>query len=256
MSYQGYTKIVSKYLSLIDHPTVLEIGVDRGQTSLPLVHNLSTKHENFKWVGIDVRRDSCLAEQFSQLDKIKILTGNKMNLSDLDWHVAYLNANSLDIVPSFAAAGLKFDLIMIDGDHNYDTVSKELSCVNKLAWDSTLVLVDDYKGRWAEEDMHYVDRQSHSDITLLDREKKEGKGVGVKAAVDDWLEKEKNWTLINHNLDCVILHRDCLSVKIFAESDYIRDCSVYVEPQAKSSTSRFRADIMKEFTSGDRIGIK
>ena len=69
MSYLGYTNIMTAYCRSLQSPWILEIGIDRGQTTMPLLYNLSltmgSKGEDFKYVGIDVRMDSCLFEQLS-----------------------------------------------------------------------------------------------------------------------------------------------------------------------------------------------
>ena len=62
MSYLGYTRhVVDGILSRIQSPRILEIGVDKGQTTLPLLHNTAMVHgaqgtgEGFVYVGVDIK---------------------------------------------------------------------------------------------------------------------------------------------------------------------------------------------------------
>ena len=159
MSYLGYAGVISAYCSMIKDPCILEIGVDRGQTLLPLVRNVGLLSRNFKYVGIDVRQDTTLMEQLHAM-KIPLYRDteeakqSKMSLRETsEWNIAYIINNSLTVLP--VLEGLKFDVIMIDGDHNYVTVSKELKYVEKLCYDSTIIVIDDYSGKYSEYDMSY-----------------------------------------------------------------------------------------------------
>ncbi len=74
MSYLGYTRAVSvfcKELSrLKDAITILEIGVDQGQTTLPLLHNLVTNDVNFISIGVDIRQDLNFSIQLAQMEGV------------------------------------------------------------------------------------------------------------------------------------------------------------------------------------------
>jgi len=85
-----------------------------------------------------------------------------------------------------------YDLILIDGDHNYFTVKKELSSLKHLCHRDTVVVVDDYYGKHAETDTFYA--------TLEGYEQNEKatqpvitKKQGVKTAVDEFLENNETW---------------------------------------------------------------
>ena len=54
MSYQNIAKPIMQYLSYFEEPKVLEIGVDRGQTALPICHNLSLLDRPFLYEGVDI----------------------------------------------------------------------------------------------------------------------------------------------------------------------------------------------------------
>jgi len=250
MSYLGYTSALSRYLRTIDHPRVLEIGVDKGQTAIPLIHNLGSEHKNFKWVGIDVRLDGGFHEQLVQMFGTKQLSHDKMDLSDPDWNCCYLTCNSLDILPQLAQAPLMFDLIMVDGDHNYSTVVKELEFIEKLSFDSTLVIVDDYNGRWAKEDLFYKERESHSDIEDLKRPASIPGKAGVKLAVDDWLSTSKGWRLHDYEHDCVLLYKDSMEIRISAER-LAKDAELSFK--SSGNTFRFKPQASEVLKSGKEV---
>ena len=55
MSYLGFAKILSRdFLKNFKNPRVLEIGIDTGQTAMPLISNLSCLFDSFTYTGIDV----------------------------------------------------------------------------------------------------------------------------------------------------------------------------------------------------------
>ena len=223
MSYLGYTGILTRYLGSIKHPMVLEIGVDRGQTSLPLISNLVHFHgDNFKWVGVDVRWDDMFMEQVCQMSNggINIQLDPDLVLYQDSWNCSFQNQNSLSIMPDMVRCNFRFDAILIDGDHNYSTVSKELEYASQLSHESTILLVDDYNGKWSDQDLFYKDRKSHSDNELLEKQASVER-QGVNAAVDDWLDKNPEWTMIDRDDDCVILHRKTLELKLIPDLSLI-----------------------------------
>ena len=66
MSYVGFIKTICQdYLAGYREPKVLEIGIDKGQTTFPLVHNMSL-FEGFTYVGLDIHVQPRVVEQLSQ----------------------------------------------------------------------------------------------------------------------------------------------------------------------------------------------
>lgn len=109
---------------------------------------------------------------------------------------AYLiNSNSLEVLPKIVDQGMKFDIVLLDGDHNYHTVSSELKLLEKLVYDHSIILIDDYDGRWSERDLWYTERPGYEQVTSatvkVDTEKH-----GVKPAVDEWLTSNPEWKLL------------------------------------------------------------
>lgn len=182
MSYHGYLPILKSYLSKIDHlPSILEVGIDRGVMFLTLVMFLARTKPEFFALGVDV----LVQEQVN-------LMLQHMDLQPKQ-HAFVLEENSLDLLPKIISQGMKFDVLLLDGDHNYHTVSKELTYVDSLVRETGIVVIDDYSGRWGDKDLFYSQRVGYEDnprvTALVDTEKH-----GVKPAVDEWLTANPSWT--------------------------------------------------------------
>ena len=197
MSYLGYTRAVSTFCKELSRHkgviTILEIGVDRGQTSLPLLHNLVAHNVDFVSIGVDIRQDWSFS---NQLDQMEGVVPNFPRNEGKAINYYYFIQNSLDWLPQFIEHNptFKFDVILLDGDHNYQTVSKELGYFDQLTFPHTLCVLDDYHGKYAEKDDYYADKPSHDglDHKEFDRnlEKK-----GMKTAVNEFVEANDHWKL-------------------------------------------------------------
>lgn len=181
MAYHGYIGLLKQRLRELPHPPVmLEVGVDRGVSFLSLVVFLARTRPEFVAVGVDV-----LVQEATQL-----------LLSNIDLQPkqqAYLiEGNSLSILPKLVDQKMKFDLVLLDGDHNYHTVSNELQHLEHLVHDHSIVVIDDYRGRWSDRDLWYSERSGyetvHNASKRVDTEKH-----GVKPAVDEWLAAHPEW---------------------------------------------------------------
>ncbi len=184
MSYHGYLKIIKEHLASRSHPpSFLEVGVDRGVTFVTLAYFLARTCEEFLAVGIDIKVQEQVAIMLQNLDRDE----NKQQLG-------LIQGNSLDVLPKLSEQKLKFDLLLIDGDHNYHTVKNELACVDSLLAPGGMILIDDYEGRWSDKDLWYSERDGYESVseatTRIDTEKH-----GVKAAVDEWLLTNSGWEM-------------------------------------------------------------
>lgn len=123
-------------------------------------------------------------------EQVQIVASN-LDLSS-EQQLFLLQQNSLEVLPKLVEQKLKFDLILLDGDHNYHTVSNELKYLNDLTHENSLVIIDDYEGRWSNRDLWYAERPDYKDVkdvTLpIDSEKH-----GVKPAVDEYLQAHSEW---------------------------------------------------------------
>lgn len=184
MSYHGYIPLVKQYLVQVapqDQPvSILEVGVDRGVTLITLVAFLARVKPTFTAVGLDIKVQ----------DQVQLMLSN---LDLQDGQQAYcIEGNSLSVLPSMVQQGLKFNVLLIDGDHNYHTVAEEMKYVEALTYPSSIVICDDYHGRWSERDMWYADRDGYQDVKIA-TSKVDTEKHGVKPAIDEWLESHPEW---------------------------------------------------------------
>jgi hypothetical protein len=208
MSYMGFTEIMTQYCEHLNVPSVLEIGIDRGQTSLPLLHNLvNITGGTFFYVGIDIRPDSTFTNQvlqmrdlrpvFIQQDKREEIAKSFDAIEEKKFpaNTVIIWGNSLDVLPVLKSKKLKFDLVLIDGDHNYDTVSQELSFLKDITYPASLVVCDDYNSeRHSNKDSSYISRESHSGVLdkFTDLDLGSAKGVGANQAIDHWIKDNES----------------------------------------------------------------
>lgn len=172
---------MKKYLYDLKHPPrVLEIGVDRGVSYVTLATFLTRAHEKFEMIGVDVLVQEQVVIMANNLDRTP------------DQRLYMIQDNSLKALPAMAAAGDKFDLVLLDGDHNYYTVNKELSYLNDITMPGSMVLIDDYSGRWAERDLWYAARPEYADNASV-TVPVDGEKHGVKPAVDEFLSAHPEW---------------------------------------------------------------
>ena len=191
MAYWGYFPIMKKILEYFEIPHVLEIGVDKGQTLLPLVHYLSLNNDSFSLVGCDVLVRTELKVVLNQM---------RTNLKE-NQLFSLFEKSSLELLPEVIeshpeeiASGGLFSLILIDGDHNYYTVKKELDFANQLLYPHGVIIFDDYAGRWSHKDEYFSELKEYKDKNIgtpvQHTEKK-----GVKPAVDEFLENNPDWVM-------------------------------------------------------------
>ena len=185
MSYVGYIPLVKQYIHQQlpkEHaPSILEVGVDRGTTLVPLVVFLARTRPQFIAMAVDIK----LQEQ------VQLMLMN-IDLVPQQQQVFCIEGNSLDALPQMVEQKMKFDVVLLDGDHNYYTVSKEMALLEDLTHPHSLVVIDDYDGRWSEKDLWYSQRPDYEGVkgstAPVETEKH-----GVKAAVDEWLEAHPEW---------------------------------------------------------------
>lgn len=180
MAYHGYIPFMKTWLErLPNQPKVLEVGIDRGVTLIPLASHLA-RTTRFTYVGVDVLVQESLGLTLSMMDEA-VRDGVKL-----------YQANSLEILPKLAEVGHKFDLILLDGDHNYHTVSQELEMLEPMLLPHTIMIIDDYDGKWAERDLWYAEREGYENVDRVTQPVDTDKH-GVAPAVNEWLGKHPEW---------------------------------------------------------------
>lgn len=184
MAYHGYIPIMKNFLKGISGPvSVLEVGVDKGVTFLSLAAFLARVKREFRIIGVDVLVQDSVS-----------ITANNLDLTP-DQKATLITGNSVEAMPTLVKVGAKFDLILIDGDHNYHTVTQELANVCGLVSDVGIIVMDDYNGAWSEQDLWYSERPGYEDVSGA-TQRVESEKQGVKAAVDDWLARNEDWTKV------------------------------------------------------------
>ena len=184
MAYHGYITLVKQYLHQQvpreTPPSVLEIGVDRGVTFLSMVVFLARTRPTFTAIGVDIMVQEQVRVQLQHIDRNP-------------GQSAYLiEDNSLAVLPKMVEQGMQFDVLFLDGDHNYHTVSQEMPLVGQLVRPGGIVVVDDYDGRWSERDLWYKEREGYEENKFATAKVDTDKH-GVKPAVDEWLETHPDW---------------------------------------------------------------
>lgn len=176
MGHHGYIPVMYEHLTRCSAPKVLEIGVDRGQTLIPILFFLTHNKKEFHVTSVDIRLDPSL--------EVMLQYTGLLNSQ----YMTFCVENSLTLLQKMETAPEKtmFDLIILDGDHNYHTVSQELKTLKTMMHPGTLMIVDDYSGKWSENDLFYSDRESHANIDLATKRVQTDKH-GVKTAVDEFL---------------------------------------------------------------------
>ena len=211
MSYLGFTRSICRhYLSQIEFPKILEIGVDKGQTTIPIIQNLSSAQSKFMYAGIDVLLSGDLLEQLGQFENVSVSWHDDLT----DRSVIMFEENSLDWLKNNQDTSLSFDLVLVDGDHNYYTVFNELNLIQNLIKPTTLIVCDDYQGRYSEDDMFYSERGEYRDVPDM-TPRQNTKKTGIKNAVLDFREKSSlNWRVdtFGPSDPCFLYQEDFLQV--------------------------------------------
>lgn len=173
--------------------TILEIGVLRGDCTLQLLEWCSANAAHL--TSLDpVAWDGELPEEVKQpLPGYKYKRGQEdfkdwvivpQGLEEvfrrgLQTYWTCVKTRSLDYLDSPAFNG--FDLYLIDGDHNYFTVTRELELIHRRFKDRDILLFNDVTGAWAYSDLYY-------DPEFIPAEYICGRKQGVLPAINDFLD--------------------------------------------------------------------
>lgn len=136
IQFEGHCQGVPKQVELLKKiaisdkiKTVLEIGFNGGHSAEVF---LST-NPNIKMVSIDIGIHKYVQE------------GKKFIDAKFPKRHTLIIGDSRNAVPSYIsiANDMKFDLIFIDGGHQYDVAKSDIINCHKLAHENTIVLMDD-----------------------------------------------------------------------------------------------------------------
>lgn len=183
MAYHGYIPVVSKfafemYSDMKKKIKILEIGVDTGISLFALTNNLNLMGVAFDYTGVDVK----IQPHISAMNYMFYHHNNETKIN-------LVEQNSLDYLPTLDE---KFDIILIDGDHNYETISQECKILKNIMHENTLIIADDYEGRWSKKDLYYSDKEGYEENKLVTKKSKEYEKHGVKPAIDEFIENNNN----------------------------------------------------------------
>ena len=217
MSYLGYVKPIIEGYPISGDPVVIEIGIDQGHSTLAIVQNLVSKYESSIYLGCDIKFNKIVGEQLASFRDVLITGVDSQELmSDMSvpgCRFSPYEVNSLEwlesatkSIPEGESSGI-VDIAFVDGDHNYYTVSKELNMIKKILKPQSIIVCDDYNGKWAVRDGFYSEAESHKGISIA-TPRKAAEKQGVKNAVDDFLRENPNWKSWTHpDVDPVLLYR-------------------------------------------------
>lgn len=138
---------------------VLEIGIDQGHSCFPIIHNLCAMYDDFEYIGVDVKMNPAVMNGVDQMAQVIFRKDSQNNPN-----VKMYQVNSLTILPMMVAENDKFDIIFLDGDHNYFTVSNELQLAENLCNPWSIIVCDDYYGRYSEKDLFYSEREAYENL--------------------------------------------------------------------------------------------
>ena len=173
--------------------TILEIGVLRGECTLKLLEWCSangahlTSLDPVTWEGdlpdevkLPLQGYKYKRGQSGFEDWTIVPKGiEEVFRRGLDVHWTCVKKRSLDYLGSPEFSGS--EVYLIDGDHNYYTVSRELELIHRHRNPQDILLFNDISGVWARRD-HYYDPEFIPDEWIG------GRKQGVLTAIHDFLD--------------------------------------------------------------------
>ena len=187
MAYHGcYPFMLNILKACYARPIILEIGIDKGQTLIPLMHHLRMNYPVFSLHGVDIKIR----------DELKIILHSMSYDTDPEKQIITIDErNSLEAFPEIGELlGERtkvFDMILLDGDHNYYTVQKELFYSKDFLAPGGLIIADDYD---IDSDEYFASAEGYEDNELATSVRQSDEG-GVRRAVDEFLDKNPDFDI-------------------------------------------------------------
>jgi cephalosporin hydroxylase len=183
MDYHGYIPFISKYAQVLYNMNkqpvkILEIGVDTGISLFGLNNNLNCLKVPFEYTGVDINIQPHVP--ISQNIFWQNCKENNINL---------VEQNSLVFLKHCVEI---YDIILIDGDHNYETVSSECSYLRQISHINSLYVFDDYYGKYSLTDGFYADHEGYENNKMIQIKQPNCQKQGVKTAVDEFIENNED----------------------------------------------------------------
>ena len=163
MSYRGFIPLITDYClnknNFQNKIKILEIGVMEGLTTFPLLNNLSFLGCDLEYTAVDIFiRPSVVERHHLSIQSMK--------------HLRLVEENSLTFLDNISKTDYKFDVILIDGDHNYETVKKECSYLNKILKKDGIVVFDDFYNKHGYKDSYYSEDPEYKNNTIATKRTK------------------------------------------------------------------------------------
>ena len=209
MAYHYYIPFLEDYCKSFEHPRLLEVGVSTGTMLITMVQRLILSDCTFQYDAIDIKLNMDLVTVLGLIKRdykkhtINYMEYNSLGLLPLmcegiNVSSAYKSVNEAlkkaegetqtpDIV-----IGKAYTVIMIDGDHNYFTVKRELDLALQMSTPYTLIVCDDYNTSYGEQDLFYSNLESHAGLNHATPTFEDEK-TGVRPAVHEFLESHPEW---------------------------------------------------------------
>ena len=173
--------------------------------------------------------------------------------SKSDKRVYLYEMNSMDFLQREEIKKLfgPFDLVLVDGDHNYHTVLTELRSLHAKGWihEHTLIVCDDYYGKCSKKDYFITEHGNDSQRgnPLLGEPVKLSK-QGVKPAIDEFIkETDVNWHLMSSKEiePCLIWDSDAIliDIKFSKNNNYFRDAKLITKLKSKKQGHELKAKL-------------
>jgi predicted O-methyltransferase YrrM len=130
-------KFIGPEIKRREQPVIVEIGLQAGQHSQALIKLASRKRG--KHIGIDPAPGR----------RIRVRMYLHRRTSTL------IRKVSLQALPDLVKGGILADIVLVDGDHNYYTVSRELLLIDRLLRDDGIVFLHDVCWPYGRRDLYY-----------------------------------------------------------------------------------------------------
>ncbi len=79
--------------------------------------------------------------------------------------------------------------MLVDGDHNYETVKKECEYLDDILHDDGIVVFDDFYNKHANTDSYYSEEEEYKDIVIATKRGKKTEKQGTRPAILEYIEK-------------------------------------------------------------------